>query len=411
VLVPLDRGKFSCCLKVPSDAHVVLQKWGKDHTPTDMHGEKAEMEDRVELRLKDGVVDPQIRRAPKYKEGFRCLCSWYRIAYLVTKQVCTYNVPVRNVPTADNVKVKVDVVLVFQIIDARSFVYNLGAHQMDELLHATTEEAVRNLVRHTTVNDLYEMRGSAAGELLDGLNSTFDAFGVVFSNCTITSVWMPEDLSKWLENTTVYEGRLEEEDKRFQFHMQQLLNRSEISQKRVDIANEMLAIRLDAQITHRKIEHEKEMIDSERQREVSVMEAVKESDIRKTKSQSELLVSKIEMEREDILRKTTSESSAAAEKIAADQESTTMLVRSSTDKEVAENDANMRKYEADAEDIASTMLYQKRTYDLEFERLEILEKLAQKGRLMVTGERGEKMIKSVLKSCDLKSPAKAKEID
>lgn len=72
--------------------------------------------------------------------------------------------------------VQVDLTIIFRITDPHAFVYDLGALKFDELLKAATEESIRGLVRATTHDKVYELRGSRASKFLGDLNKKFDKF-------------------------------------------------------------------------------------------------------------------------------------------------------------------------------------------------------------------------------------------
>eukprot|EP01084_Bolivina_argentea_P141953 249417_1 len=162
VLSPDDRYSCSCLLQVPSGVYCVKHKWGDDYDEKNLA-----------------------------QAGLTCLPSWYRIAYCVTPQSCTYNAPVKSCPTEDNVMVDCDLTLVFMIDpavdDVKNFVYNLGAHRFNEFLAAATEEGIRQLVRQTPHHKIYELRGgNLVRSMLDELNDKFKKFGVTFTKAAIT---------------------------------------------------------------------------------------------------------------------------------------------------------------------------------------------------------------------------------
>merc|ERR1719436_1429612 len=103
---------------------------------------------------------------------------FYRIAYVVTQQSCTYNAPVKECPTSDNVRVGVDVVIVFMIRDPSAFVYKLGAVHFDQLLSGAVDEGIRLLVRQQTHQTVRTLRGNRADKMLTHLNKKFETSGV-----------------------------------------------------------------------------------------------------------------------------------------------------------------------------------------------------------------------------------------
>eukprot|EP01028_Stygiella_incarcerata_P011823 TRINITY_DN691_c0_g1_i1.p1 TRINITY_DN691_c0_g1~~TRINITY_DN691_c0_g1_i1.p1 ORF type:complete len:409 (+),score=117.20 TRINITY_DN691_c0_g1_i1:348-1574(+) len=360
VLVPKPRGCLSCFLRIPSDAHVVFQKWGKDLTPP--------------------------------FPGRRCLCSMNRIAFLVTRQTCTYRAPVRNVPTKDNVKVKVNLTLVFSVVDPRLFVYNLGAQRFDELLHAAAEEAIRSLVRTTTIGEVYELRGQAADEMLDLLNGKFKQFGVRFSTCTVTQVEMPTAIAQSLEAATTFESRIAEQLKRHEFEMARLQHDCDKSLREAAIVNEKAMKELDAAQRREEIATQKAEIEAQRRREVSIIRAEESAGVRKISAESDLRNSKTMVERETLTQTQKAQSGLDSEVVRVNQEVRSMVVRSKAAHDKAKNTSLGKAAEADAESAAGEMLQAKREHELSSLRLDIVHSLARKGRMMITGDAGEKML-------------------
>jgi len=169
VLVPDEPCCFNCCVTVPDGFWILQQKWYKDQGET-----------------------------PAGFIGF--MPGWTRISHVVTKKGISYNHPVFNCPTADNVMVEVDVSLTFQIgptfDDAKKFVYELGAHRFDELLSAETEEAIRALVNDVPVMKVHDLREEFAGDMRANLNKTFAQYGVQIRAVKVTDVKLPRTLDE-----------------------------------------------------------------------------------------------------------------------------------------------------------------------------------------------------------------------
>ena len=64
---------------------------------------------------------------------------------------------------------------------------------------------MRVLVRECSHDTVYGLRGERADSLLKLLNNKFESSGVNFSDCKITSVWLPDILSVSLEKRKFYE--------------------------------------------------------------------------------------------------------------------------------------------------------------------------------------------------------------
>lgn len=164
VLIPHDACGIFCprlCFSVPSGMWILKQHCGAD-------------------------VGAEL---PGFKMAW---WGWDRISHVVTRSTVSYSTPVKQCPTADNVRVEIDVSLNFQIgptmKDARRFVYTLGAARFDELLGAEIEEAVREMVYEVKALRIHDLREEFADGMLRGLNRTMRKFGVEMKNVKITGV-------------------------------------------------------------------------------------------------------------------------------------------------------------------------------------------------------------------------------
>eukprot|EP00824_Muranothrix_gubernata_P005760 TRINITY_DN17547_c0_g1_i1.p1 TRINITY_DN17547_c0_g1~~TRINITY_DN17547_c0_g1_i1.p1 ORF type:complete len:438 (+),score=115.86 TRINITY_DN17547_c0_g1_i1:92-1315(+) len=378
VLVPTERWPCSLYIRVPEDAQVVMQKWGAD-------------------------IDPL---AP----GFHWKMPWYRIAYLVTKQANTYNVPVLGCPTIDNVKVKVNLSLLFHINSARDFVYKLGAMRFDELLQAAAEEAVRCLVREQTMDKIYELRGARADEMLDDINDKFKEFGVHFSNATITEVELPGKLCKSLEKATTYDSRILHEVESHQFNMIEADNTAQRERRETEITNEMAFRELVAEKERALVDQEQKTLEASRKKDVDLLKAKEASEVMKIRAEGDRENSATRAEREVIEKKQKAESDASKKKHAADRESTVLRIQSDAQLRLTTDTSQTKLAEAEAEAQAVLMLEAKRSHDLELKRIQVLQEMGHGGRIYVSGQDAEKMIGSILESAIQPTPQKASQI-
>ncbi|CAK0798274.1 unnamed protein product, partial [Prorocentrum cordatum] len=108
-------GCCSCCwTSIPSGFSAIVSAWGRD----------------VDGAEDDGTWDP----------GFHWMCPWHRVSRLVSRQLVIFDTPVKAVKTQDNVPVQLDVLIVFEIVKATDFIYNIGPEKFDDLLRSSQEE-------------------------------------------------------------------------------------------------------------------------------------------------------------------------------------------------------------------------------------------------------------------------------
>jgi len=268
VLVP----SRSCCsfyMFVPDGVHVIMHKFGVDI----------------------GKIVP----------GLHFLGPWYKIAFLVSKQSCSYNAPVINCPTKDNIMVQVDLTIVFQIIDASKFVYDLGALKFDELLQAATEESIRALVRSTQHEHIYELRGSRATKFLKELNDKFTIFGVNFSDATITNVVLPSLLADTLQKETTFDSQTKEEKKSQSYQVKVINDNASLAMKQLIAKSDRLIADEIAKRDRALIQKGQSEIEAQRKKQLAIIKAEEDSGVLKYKAETELINSKIQGEKKSLL--------------------------------------------------------------------------------------------------------------
>lgn len=194
VLIPADRWCCSCYYHIPSGVHTLVHTCGRDAYP-------------------DGIAPAGLQMCKPY---------WNRAAYMVTMQSCTYNAPVKSCPTKNNVMVDCELTLVFSIgpdtQQVKDFIYNLGAPKFNEFLAAECEESIRQLIRVTPLDEVYELRGSSCEHVqnvLKNLNDKFADFGVTFTKAVITDIVLNHELRTILQGTTEFKTKIKELEKEF----------------------------------------------------------------------------------------------------------------------------------------------------------------------------------------------------
>ncbi len=283
-----------------------------------------------------------------FEAGRHYLPPWYKVAYMVTRQSTAYNAPVKDCPTADNVMVKVDLLLVFNIEDPEKFVYKLGAEKFDDLLASSAEEAIRGLVRGTAHDHAYELRGKGAQEMIGSLNDNFQNFGVVFTSATITNVVLSAELADALENQTIFEAKKMEQEKQQEYKLKVLNDQEALARKELDRKNERLAADATA--------------DKERQ-----------------------LIVKDTAEVEYLKKKRLAE-------IEASQRANVMAIEAEGEKRATELRAEALGTRASTEGKVAVDLTAIREYELEMQRLKMLEALAANSKIVISGNNGDNMI-------------------
>lgn len=369
VLVPRTPYMFHFYLNIPSGPFVLWQKWHKDMG-----------------QLSPGVI--------------WVWPSWYRVSHIVTRATITYNAPARNCPTADNVMVNVDLSLTFRVgpdaESARLFVYRLGAHRFDELLSAEAEESIRGLVYGVTHDRVNDLREEFALGMLATLNSKVAPYGVQIMNVKITDVKLPQVLQVRLERTTAFKTKMGELEKTFENRVRVLEDEATKELETIRKTNarkiqEIVAERKRYEIERKEME-ERAKGDSR----VEEVNAVTAADVALKKSRGDEVVAKVKARQnaEALLKKTQVECQKL--RMEAEQNANVMIKDSEASLKVAESQAAAMIARAEAEAEGAEALAEKRRYELEWARLEVLKKIAKNGRKFITGKKGEQILNDLV---------------
>ncbi|MGB3186956.1 MAG: SPFH domain-containing protein [Ornithinimicrobium sp.] len=103
------------------------------------------------------------------------LNPWKRVSYIinVTREY-PFNAPIRQAPTKSGVQASVDLFLQFRIVNAREFVFVLGAVQgFQDKLNNAISETTRSLIYEQEASGIYDLVGETTSKLLEQLNAQF----------------------------------------------------------------------------------------------------------------------------------------------------------------------------------------------------------------------------------------------
>ena len=103
------------------------------------------------------------------------LNPWKRVSYIVnTTREYPFNAPIRSAPTKSGVQASVDLFLQFRIVNAREFVFVLGAVQgFQDKLNNAISETTRSLIYEQEASGIYDLVGESTAGLLEQLNAQF----------------------------------------------------------------------------------------------------------------------------------------------------------------------------------------------------------------------------------------------
>jgi regulator of protease activity HflC (stomatin/prohibitin superfamily) len=115
------------------------------------------------------------------------------VTHLVTTREIPFGSFVRAAPTADDVRVDVEVLFTFRLDDPGKFVYNTTAPDFDAVCLGTAQATVREITRAVKSEAALDMVGRESPLLRDALSSALERFGVRVTRVLVVRVDPPPD--------------------------------------------------------------------------------------------------------------------------------------------------------------------------------------------------------------------------
>ena len=115
---------------------------------------------------------------------------------LSTKQVIL-DVPPQNIITRDNVKLSVDNVIFYKLLNARDAVYNIENYKEAIMYSATTN--VRNILGNMSLDEILSGRDTINQNLLKIMDEVTDAYGIKVLSVEIKNIVPPAEIQIAME--------------------------------------------------------------------------------------------------------------------------------------------------------------------------------------------------------------------
>ena len=103
----------------------------------------------------------------------------------------------QNVITKDNVKISIDNVIFYKVMDAKSAVYNIESYQSGIVYSTITN--MRNIVGDMSLDDVLSGRDKINNELLKVVDEITDAYGIKILSVEIKNILPPNEIQQAME--------------------------------------------------------------------------------------------------------------------------------------------------------------------------------------------------------------------
>ena len=186
---------------------------------------------RLFLRVPPGSVGLVVRAgrvSDALDPGIHLVRPNVALTHLVTPRELAFDVPVSEVRSSDGIAVTVDLLLTLGITSPLLLAYTITSSDLDQLVHASTQEAVRTLIRGTEALDALDLDAGAAAQLRDTVDAKLTAYGIEVRAVAFTRVALPAALMASVEARRLAAVQLIEEEQNFALEQRRISDRASL---------------------------------------------------------------------------------------------------------------------------------------------------------------------------------------
>jgi len=227
------------------------------------------------------------------------------------------------------------------------------------------------------------------------LNKKFKPFGIIFTDASITSVELPPDLATTLQKATTYDAQMREQIRKQEFALKVLNDNNDLALNELNLKNDRLEAEQNSRRDRIIIDLDKQKFEAEQRKNLNIIEAHQNFAVLKTEAESALQARRLHTETKIAELVQRSKGTAQARMTEANQWAETEVLKYTGQLTQAKNKAQSLSYEADAEARAAEEYKERRAFDVQATALDALSYLAEKGKIVISGKEGDKLISAM----------------
>ena len=166
------------------------------------------------------------------------------VSHIVTTRETPFDAPSTEIPTRDDVRTNVDILMTFRIEAPEKFVFTISAADFDQVCQATCQEVVRLMLRDKVADEVLDLGDADAERLRSEIGKALEPYGVVVVRVVVTHVTPPLEFMASREARRLANVQRAEEAERHSLALLRQADQEELEQQRIR-AREM-AIELEA---------------------------------------------------------------------------------------------------------------------------------------------------------------------
>lgn len=316
-----------------------------------------------------------------WSPGCHFFSPFYSVDKLVSRQLIIFDTPVKDCKTKDVITVNIDVMIQFEIVRAREFVYNIGPEKFDDYLRASQDECLRKLSNETLVENIYDLHGQQeqTANIVQELNDKFDKYGVKIHHFTIKNVRIPTEMAKDFEQRTLFDSMTTEQHSKQALEKLTLNNQEGKQKLREECDNKRMAEEQQAEVRKNEALKDVQEVISKTSKEIQELEATRDNEVKQVLSGAELEVTKLKSQILSIEREKKSTLASECAKIRNESDAFSAQKNTDASIEEAQRKANGLKALAEAEGETSAAFAARRAHEAEMKRMDILAEVTRRG--------------------------------
>ena len=192
---------------------------------------------RLIIRVPSGSVGLVVRAGRHDRvlnPGIHWVIPNVALSHLVTTREIAFDVPVNEVRSSDGVGVAVDVLLTLRIADPVKFAYGITPGDADQFVQASSQDAVRTLVRGIEAMSALDLGPTQSDALRQVIDPKLHSFGIDVSGVAFTRIALPTALTDSLEARRLASLQLAERAETFALDQRRLADAAALVAQEAD---------------------------------------------------------------------------------------------------------------------------------------------------------------------------------
>jgi regulator of protease activity HflC (stomatin/prohibitin superfamily) len=171
------------------------------------------------------------------------------VSHIVTTRETPFDAPSTEIPTRDDVRTSIDILMTFRIESPEKFVFRISAADFDQVCQATCQEAVRLLLRDKVADEVLDLGEEDSERLRTAIGSALEPYGVVVVRVVVTHVMPPLEFMASREARRLANVQRAEEAERHSLALLRQADQEELERQRIAARREAIELEAANEVT------------------------------------------------------------------------------------------------------------------------------------------------------------------